>query len=146
MILLIVSVLLIGFGVTGLIVVSNRKNDRNIVDRNTDYRDMLRRVLWASEGTWQIDEYDRAKWPEIDQMVMKARVDPETRERIRNDWLPGAERNLQDAWDVYHRTQDGIRTGVNNGAIIVTAGGVLFVVWVIWAVRGNRQRKRLAMA
>lgn len=135
MILLIMSIAVILFGTVGLIVVSNRQIDRTMLNRAKDYRDMWQQVLWAADGKCSIDENEREKWPMIDQMVWEATVYPETRKRIENDYLPDAEAELDIARNSYHEDMSVRQTGTDNGIIIIIAGAMLFVIWIIWTRR-----------
>ena len=141
MILLILSVIVLIYGVAGLIVVSNREPDRHLVDMHTDQRDMWQRALWASEGTWRISESDRNKWPEIDQIALEAKIYPDVKERIRNNYLPSAEMHLQDAWNRFDDEQHAHNRGVNVGTILVIGGALLFLVSILRIRRVARRDK-----
>ena len=138
-ILLIVSIVVIAFGTAGLIVTSNREIDREGVDMMTDYRDEWQRILWAAEGTWEISDQDRAKWPDIDKLVREARMDPDVREKIKNDYLPWTEKELDNEWDQYNDEKRGKNNGVNNGTYVIAVGVLLFAAWAIWTRRTVRK-------
>ena len=141
MILLILSVIVLIYGVAGLIVVSNREPDRHFINMHTDQRDMWQRALWASEGTWRISESDRNKWPEIDQIALEAKLYPDIKERIRNDYLPSAEADLQKAWDRYHDEKEANRYGSNNAIILIISGALAFGVCLLWFRHTAKSRK-----
>ncbi len=145
MILLIASVIMILVGTIGVIVVSNRELDRELVDMNNGYVDMWRRVVWASEGTWTITEEDRKEWPTIDRMVAEASANPELKEKIRNEYLPDSEKDLDQAWDEYHQESSAKRTGIDNGCWIIFIGAVLFLAWLAWTrLEVRKGRKAVA--
>lgn len=143
LVLLILSIVILVFGCIGLITVSNRdlSSREDHFNDNSDYHEMLEMVRVAVLSPNAISESDRegylSKWPEFDQLVEEYSQKPEALD----EEIEYAIQAATDAGNVLQRGKDGIERGRTNGGIILTIGGILFVVWLVLTLKDRKGKK-----
>ncbi len=143
LVLLILSIVVLVFGCIGLITTSNRdlSSYRDHDKDTSDYHEMLGLVRVAVLSPNTISESDHAwylsRWPEFDKLVEEYSKKPEALD----DEIEYALQAATDASNLLYREENGIRRGQSNGGIVLTIGGILFVVWLVLTLKNRKGTK-----